>query len=133
MMIIKYKLKVMEDASPLEGERESECSICQTSASTNQINFCCNQVYHVQCIIEWVETSPVCPICRKELSVSVINSLRAIEYNIHKLNNMHKYIVDEPDDNQEDGDISELDIMDAFFDEPIQMLRTMIRRNFSFH
>ena len=127
-MIIKYKCKVMEDVSPPEGERECECNICQTTANTNQLNFCCNQTYHIHCIIEWTKTSPVCPICRQPLSESVINHLGAIEYNIQKINNMRKYTVTTEDTNT---DVEEQGGMDAFFDEPIQLLRALIR-NVSF-
>jgi hypothetical protein len=59
----------------------SSCSICQEEIITDKISFCCNQVYHFECLSKWVTSQEggTCPICRKHISAEVITLFQEIE------------------------------------------------------
>ena len=41
------------------------CSIClEDFDETKEIVLGCNHIYHTDCIIEWINKDPSCPLCR---------------------------------------------------------------------
>ncbi|CAJ2668340.1 unnamed protein product [Trifolium pratense] len=62
-MKTKFDLNVMKNREILF------CSICMDEfdhiiGTSDIINMPCNHVFHQQCIVEWLQTSRTCPLCR---------------------------------------------------------------------
>lgn len=45
--------------------RDYKCSICLDSKTELISTLYCNHSFHKKCIMKWLETSNVCPICRR--------------------------------------------------------------------
>ena len=51
-----------------EFELDKECHICQNNETNNNIIKvnCCNNNYHKDCLIKWLNINKTCPTCRNE-------------------------------------------------------------------
>ena len=51
-----------------EFELDKECHICQNNETNNSIIKvnCCNNNYHKDCLIKWLNINKTCPTCRNE-------------------------------------------------------------------
>ena len=51
-----------------EFELDKECHICQNTETNNNIIKvnCCNNNYHKDCLIKWLNINKTCPTCRNE-------------------------------------------------------------------
>ncbi|XP_045809669.1 RING-H2 finger protein ATL30-like [Trifolium pratense] len=59
----------MEFEEDIKVEEYGICSICMDEfdhiiGTSDIINMPCNHVFHQQCIVEWLQTSRTCPLCR---------------------------------------------------------------------
>ena len=54
--------------STLPVKTETLCSIClEDFLELDQISILnCNHIYHIKCIVNWMETETSCPLCRRE-------------------------------------------------------------------
>jgi len=61
----KNKINVTQLA---EFELDKECHICQNTETNNNIIKvnCCNNNYHKDCLIKWLNINKTCPTCRNE-------------------------------------------------------------------
>ena len=63
------------EAAEIEGLQSDEvCAICLdefsiegVAAAARVIRTPCSHIYHEDCIVEWLENSNMCPMCRYEL------------------------------------------------------------------
>ena len=63
----KVIAKVKKNIIPFEEvDKSSTCSIClEEFNSEKEIAFLdCKHIYHMECIIEWINKEPSCPLCR---------------------------------------------------------------------
>ncbi|KAG1327609.1 E3 ubiquitin-protein ligase RNF181-like [Cocos nucifera] len=58
-----------------DGVREEECVIClmEFDAQAEVSKMPCSHAFHSRCIIQWLETSHVCPICRSQMPTDCSN------------------------------------------------------------
>ncbi|KAK8521181.1 hypothetical protein V6N13_077298 [Hibiscus sabdariffa] len=64
---LKKKKKLGEGSSSEKG-----CTICldEFSDGVEVTSMPCGHIYHYDCIVEWLKTSHMCPLCRYQMSVS---------------------------------------------------------------
>lgn len=84
----KYKIKINYNAYFNNKENEEEnnfCCIClqQYKIEENVIEMSCNHLYHSECIEEWLNNNPTCPICRTD----VINENNNVILDISDISN----------------------------------------------
>lgn len=44
--------------------RKSQCSICLMTSGPQVATPCCEQSFHLKCIVKWTVYKPTCPCCR---------------------------------------------------------------------
>ena len=49
----------------------NECSICLKINNYKIITTNCNHIFHEECLSKWIKISKTCPICRKNLEISI--------------------------------------------------------------
>lgn len=50
------------------GLMAAPCSICLENCETDTVQTrCCQQPFHRDCIYEWIEDNPTCPLCRSPI------------------------------------------------------------------
>lgn len=54
-------IKYIDDTIPVDPT--IECSICLSNKT--DIKLPCSHCYHVECLEQWFDSSPTCPLCRK--------------------------------------------------------------------
>ncbi|KAE8727386.1 hypothetical protein F3Y22_tig00005465pilonHSYRG00151 [Hibiscus syriacus] len=77
---VKYRDDDDEDYIPLKKRRKlsqdsssrKECVICldEFSDQDEVTSMPCDHVYHYDCIVEWLKTSHLCPMCRYQMPIS---------------------------------------------------------------
>lgn len=67
-------LKDLMTKIDMDASDDAPCAICLESLVTNNntaFNYVaqlpCNHIFHSQCVVQWLKTSPVCPFCRDSL------------------------------------------------------------------
>ena len=55
--------------SKYSSRKEDTCAICkQTFKGTDIIKeFCCKHIFHKKCLLKWLQTSNICPLCKHNL------------------------------------------------------------------
>jgi hypothetical protein len=84
----KYKIKINYNAYYNNKENEEEnnfCCIClqQYKIEENIVEMYCNHLFHAECIEEWLNYNPTCPICRTD----VINENNDVILDISDISN----------------------------------------------
>jgi hypothetical protein len=77
------------DLFKINEDSNEECLICLDKDNLQQIN-CCNKVFHIKCLIRWIETSnnTCCPHCKECMSdTPFIIILQCLECNKLKFEN----------------------------------------------
>jgi hypothetical protein len=67
----KLKIKIYPILSIQEFTYLNECSICLETNNYKIIKTNCNHEFHEECLIKWTKISKTCPICRKNLEISI--------------------------------------------------------------
>lgn len=49
----------------------NECPICLQTNNYKIITTNCNHIFHEECLSKWIKISKTCPICRKNLEISI--------------------------------------------------------------
>lgn len=49
----------------------NECSICLETNNYKIITTNCNHIFHEECLSKWIKIIKTCPICRKNLEISI--------------------------------------------------------------
>lgn len=53
--------------------KEKNCPICLKVFENNKVFLPCGHPFHADCILDWIDKKPNCPICRFPLCWSLIN------------------------------------------------------------
>lgn len=64
-------IKYIDDSIPVDPS--IECSICLSNKT--DIKLPCSHCYHVECLEEWFDSSPTCPLCRKNYEEYLIENV----------------------------------------------------------
>ncbi|KAJ1380135.1 Zinc finger, RING-type [Sesbania bispinosa] len=73
----KIAIESLQKVKLQEGATMERCSIClmEFDVGTEVSSMPCKHVYHHECLVQWLKTSHVCPLCRYPMptSISVID------------------------------------------------------------
>ena len=52
-------------AKPPRNNEQNQCSICQETLQSGNVRALqCMHTFHSNCIDQWIQINPICPICR---------------------------------------------------------------------
>lgn len=67
----KLKIKIYPILPIQEFTYLNECSICLEINNYKIITTNCNHEFHEECLSKWIKISKTCPLCRKNLDISI--------------------------------------------------------------
>ena len=73
---IKSHIRTRDDIFSTATESEGEtCSICLEELRVDCFRLNCNHRFHMGCVLSWFERNPLCPLCRKQLTLDCARRL----------------------------------------------------------
>ena len=73
-----------------EIEHDSNCAVCleafdSTDSEQNQIQLQCSHHFHLNCIVPWLMENNVCPLCKNEVPVAIMQNTEYPSFNTSSL------------------------------------------------
>ena len=69
-------LEVIDKSKKFDGD----CCICLKKIDTDETITNCKHYFHKKCLNQWIEYNNICPVCRKELEIPVLETGYCIKY-----------------------------------------------------
>ena len=69
----KMSSEISENLFTPSNSSDNECCICFENMTTNTITTRCNHIFHINCLGDWIDKNPTCPLCRRDISYLKIN------------------------------------------------------------
>ena len=64
------ELEVIDKSKKFDGD----CCICLKKIDTDETITNCKHYFHKKCLNQWIEYNNICPVCRKELELPVLET-----------------------------------------------------------
>ena len=64
------ELEVIDKSKKFDGD----CCICLKKVDTDETITICKHYFHKKCLNQWIEYNNICPVCRKELELPVLET-----------------------------------------------------------